>query len=115
MGSPLAGPVAAELHAVGTSQVRTHEQNPVTIQNLKAAIREEMGRVTVAMVNRTSQHLQRVRLPLILERQGAHLEHMLEGADDAREQRRSVRLFCHKVIFQMWCKLPVYCEYNGCC
>ena len=67
MGSPLAGPVAAGLHAVGTSKSRTHEQKPVTIQKLKAAIREEMGRVTVAVVDRTIQHLQRVRLPLILD------------------------------------------------
>ena len=43
------------------------------------AISEEMRRFSVDMVDRTSRHLQEVRLPLILELKGAHLEHLLKA------------------------------------
>ena len=56
---------------------RVYETKPSTIQQLKAAISEEMRRVSVDMVDCTIRHLQKVRLPLILERKGAHLEHLL--------------------------------------
>ena len=56
---------------------RVWKNKPATIQALKTAIRQEMGLITVAMVDRTIEHLQHVRLPLVLQRQDAHLKHLL--------------------------------------
>ena len=50
---------------------------PHTIQELNNAIKEELKKVIVAMVDRTVENLQHVRLPMITERGGAHLEHLL--------------------------------------
>ena len=56
---------------------RVYKGKPATNQQLKNAIKEEMEQVTVAMVDRTIENFQHVRLPLILKRKGAHLEHLL--------------------------------------
>ena len=61
----------------GHLKSNVYKTKPSTIQQLKAAISEEIRRVSVDMVDRTIRHLQEVRLPLILERKGAHLEHLL--------------------------------------
>ena len=52
----------------GHLKSRTHEKKPARIQELEAAIREEMGRVAVAMVDRTIQPAPPAsRLPQILD------------------------------------------------
>ena len=59
------------------SPCRYYRGNQGTIQQLKNAIKEEIKDVTVAMVDRTIENLQHVRLPMAMKRQGAHLEHLL--------------------------------------
>ena len=54
-------------------KVKNKKKNKlVTKQALKTAIRQDRKPITVAMVNRTIEHLQQVRLPPVLQRQGPH-------------------------------------------
>ena len=58
----------------------TGASRTLTIQQLKNAIKEKMKQVTVAMIDRTIDSLQHVRLPMVMKRQGVHLEDMLQTA-----------------------------------
>ena len=51
--------------------------NQDTIQQLKNATKAKMMHVTVAMIDRTIENLQHVRLPMAMKREGVHLEDML--------------------------------------
>ena len=44
---------------------------------LEAAIRMAMQQVPVDMINRTIMHLQQIRLPRVMAKQGGHFEHAL--------------------------------------
>ena len=61
----------------GHLKSKVYRDRPATLQALKAAIEVEMRLVTVDQISRTVDHLQHVRLPLIRNRCGAHLEHLL--------------------------------------
>ena len=54
-----------------------YADKPATVQQLKAAIRTEMERLPVDMINRTIRHLQQVRLPQVVANRGGHFEHIL--------------------------------------
>jgi hypothetical protein len=61
----------------GHLKSKVYVNKPDTIQNLKAAIRKEMKGITVGMVDRTIDHLQRTRLRTVIQRSGRHFEHLV--------------------------------------
>jgi hypothetical protein len=60
----------------GYLKSKVYVNKPDTIQSLKAAIKKEMQRVSVAMIDRTIEDLQHTRLPSIIQRSGRHFEHL---------------------------------------
>ena len=56
---------------------RLNKNKPATIQQLNAAIRQEMEKVNFAMVDRITEHLQHLRFPPVIQRYGAHLGNLL--------------------------------------
>ena len=60
----------------GYLKSKVYINKPNTIRSLKEAIKNEMQGVSVAMIDRTIENLQHVRLPAIIQRSGRHFEHL---------------------------------------
>ena len=56
---------------------RVNKSKLAAIQQLKAAIRQEMEKFSFAMVDRMIEHLQHDRLPPVIQRYSAQLGHLL--------------------------------------
>lgn len=56
---------------------RVYAGRPATTHELKTAIVQEVDRIPADMVDKAIIHLKEVRLPLVKQRRGAHLEHIL--------------------------------------
>ena len=63
---------------------------PRNTEELKAAIVSEASRIPQEMVDSAVTHLQTVRLPMVLERGGRHLEHLLWRDSDVAKRRMHV-------------------------
>ena len=61
----------------GYLNARVYTDKPRTSEQLKLAIIMEVGRTPTWMVDRAVCHLQTVRLPQVISRSGAHIEHLL--------------------------------------
>lgn len=61
----------------GYLKARVYAEKPRTSEQLKRAIIMEVGRTPTEMVDRAVDHLETVRLPQVIRRSGAHIEHLL--------------------------------------
>ena len=60
----------------GYLQSKVYAGKPDTERSLKEAIRTEMKKISVAMIDRTIDNLQHTRLPAVIQCSGGHFEHL---------------------------------------
>ena len=104
---------------------RVYKDKLRTSEQLKRVLIAEVSAMPSEMVDRAVDHLQTVRLPQVICRGGAHIEHLLWGAATAERLNANVymrhRSLCHSiwntmmlefltchVYFRLYCRKPEY-------
>ena len=77
MGAALARPESARLLPLGYLKKWVYKDKLRTSEQLKRVLIAEVSAMPSEMVDRAVDHLQTVRLPQVIRRGGAHIEHLL--------------------------------------
>ena len=61
----------------GYLKSKVYAGKPDTERSLKGAIRIEMKKISIAMIDRTIDNLHHTRLPAVIQYSGGHFEHLI--------------------------------------